>query len=72
MIRYFFFIRLLSLHAFLSLYLSSRGSIFSLFFLLEILLDSATLKNLGANSASHFGSIARTERIYSLVVKTNS
>jgi hypothetical protein len=43
-------------------YRSNRGAIFSCFFRLLSLWASATLKNVGATSVSHFGSIAVTSR----------
>ena len=46
--------------------LLNKGSIFSCLFLLLILLASATLKNCGATSTSHFGSTAVTLWQYSL------
>ena len=53
-------------------YLLNNGSIFSCFFLLLILFASATLKNWGATSTSHFGPTAVTLWQYSRVVKISS
>lgn len=53
-------------------YLLYNGSIFSCFFRLLILFASATLKNCGANSTNHFGSITVTLWQYSRVVRINS
>ena len=53
-------------------YLLYRGSILSCRFLLLSLVGSENLKNAGANSTSHLGSIAVVSRMYSLVVRTNS
>lgn len=46
-------------------HLSNSGWIFSCFLRFEIVFWSATLKNDGATSVSHLGSIAVTSRMYS-------
>ena len=61
-----------SLHALGSSYLLKSGSSFSFFFLLLISLGLQVLKNFGATSTSHLGSIVQTSLMYSLVVSTNS
>ena len=48
---------LVSLQALGSLYLSKRGSILSFLLRLDIICGSACLKNLGASSMSHLGSM---------------
>lgn len=53
-------------------YLLYNGSIFSCFLRFDILLASATLKNCGATSTNHFGSIAVTVWQYSRVVRSSS
>lgn len=63
---------LLNRQEFGSWYLSYSGSMRSWRLRLLIFVGSATLKNFGAKSASHLGSIAITSRMYSLVVITNS
>ena len=55
-----------------SSYLLYNGSIFCCFLTLLSLVGSENLKNLGANSTNHFGSMAVTSRMYSFVVSTSS
>ena len=50
--------------------MSNSGWTFSIFFRFEIVFWSATLKNDGATSVSHLGSIAVTSRMYSRLHKT--
>lgn len=60
------------LHEFGSSYLLYKGSIFCCFFCLLSFVGSLKRKNFGANSTSHFGSMAVTSLMYSLVVRTSS
>lgn len=52
--------------------LSNNGWIFSSLLRFEMRAASATLKNCGATSVNHFGSMTVTCRQYSLVVRSNS
>ena len=61
-----------SRHASGSSYLFQSGSIFSIRLRLDNLVGSPSLKNFGASSTSHFGSIIIISRMYSFVVSTSS